>query len=69
MHILTFIIWFIIASIMYACKGDFSGIEVIGKVLLWIGIMAIVCIIMMNPALLIIAIIIFVIALVALCSK
>lgn len=42
MHILTLIIIFVIASIGAACKGDFSGVAVIGK---FIGVIALfICI-------------------------
>lgn len=35
MHILTVIIWFIIASIIAAGEGDFSGLAAIGKFIGW----------------------------------
>lgn len=38
MHIITFIVWFVFASILYAFKGDYSGLEAIGKFLLYGGI-------------------------------
>ena len=34
MHLLTFVIWFIVASILHAFKGDYSGLEAIGKFLI-----------------------------------
>ena len=69
MHILAFIILFIIGSIGAACKGDWSGMEVIGKIILFIALFLIIGYIMINPALLIIAVVIFVIILIACCSK
>lgn len=38
MHLLTFIVWFVFASIVYAFKGDYSGLQAIGKFLLYGGI-------------------------------
>lgn len=38
MHILAFIVLFIFGSIGAAFKGDYSGIEAIGKFLLYGGI-------------------------------
>ena len=69
MHILAFILLFIIGSIGAACKGDWSGMAVIGKVILFIALFLIIGYIMINPALLIIAVVIFVIILIACCSK
>lgn len=36
MHILTFILMFLFASIAAACKGDMSGLEAIAKIIFWI---------------------------------
>ena len=33
MHILVFILMFVVGSIVVACDGDFSGIKAIGKVI------------------------------------
>lgn len=69
MHILTFILMFVFGSIAYAFKGDYSGLVAIGKFIGFIALFFIMAFIMMNPALLVIVAIVFVIALVALCSK
>ena len=69
MHILAFIILFIIGSIGAACKGDWSGIGVIAKFIGFIALFLIIGYIMINPVLLIIAVVIFVIILIACCSK
>lgn len=46
MHILAFIILFIFGAIGAAGKGDYSGIVVIGKVLLGIGIFFVIGVIL-----------------------
>ena len=69
MHILEFIILFIIGSIGAACKGDWSGIGAIAKFIGFIALFLIIGYIMINPVLLIIVVIIFVIILIACCSK
>jgi hypothetical protein len=69
MHILAFIILFIIGSIGAACKGDWSGIGAIAKFIGFIALFLIIGYIMINPVLLIIVVIIFVIILIACCSK
>lgn len=69
MHILAFIILFIIGSIGAACKGDWSGIGAIAKFIGFIALFLIIGYIMINPVLLIIAVVIFVIILIACCSK
>lgn len=38
MHLLTFIVWFVFASVVYAFKGDYSGLKAIGSFLLYGGI-------------------------------
>ena len=43
MHILAFIVLFIFGSIGAAFKGDYSGIEAIGKFILWFIIWFGVC--------------------------
>lgn len=67
MHILAFILIFVVGSIVAACDGDFSGIKAIGKVIgflaIWIGIM----LLMTQPILLIIVIVVLVL-IVACCS-
>ena len=69
MHILAFIILFIIGSIGAACKGDWSGIGAIAKIVGFIALFLIVGYMMINPVLLIIAVVIFCIILVVCCSK
>ena len=68
MHLVAFIILFIIGSINAACHKDFSGIEAIGKFLLFVALFFIMAFILMNPALLILAVVIVVVALIC-CSK
>ena len=69
MHILAFILFFVMCSIGAACKGDYSGLAVIGKVIgflaLWIGMMFLFT----QPVLLFVVIVIIVIVFVALNSK
>ena len=69
MHILAFILLFIIGSIGAACKGDWSGIGAIAKFIGFIALFLIIGYIMIHPVLLIIAVVIFVIILIACCSK
>lgn len=68
MHLVAFVILFIIGSINAACHKDFSGIEAIGKFLLFVALFFIMAFILMNPALLILAVVIVVVALIC-CSK
>ena len=69
MYILTAILLFIIISIAAATKGDWSGMEAIGKVILFIALFFIVGFIIINPGLLVIAILIFVVILLGYFSK
>lgn len=69
MHILAFILLFIIGSIQAACHGDWSGIGAIGKIVGFIALFLIVGYIMINPVLLIIAVVVFIIILIVCCSK
>ena len=68
MHLVAFVILFIIGSINAACHKDYSGIEAIGKFLLFVALFFIMAFILMNPALLILVVVIVVIALIC-CSK
>ena len=68
MHLVAFVILFIIGSINAACHKDYSGIEAIGKFLLFVALFFIMAFILTNPALLILAVVIVVIALIC-CSK
>jgi hypothetical protein len=69
MHLLAFILLFIIGSISAACKGDWSGIAAIGEILLFIALFFVMAFIMMHPVLLIITAVVFVIILIACRSK
>lgn len=65
MHILAFILLFIIGSIQAACHGDWSGIGAIGKIVGFIALFLIVGYIIINPVLLVV----FIIILIVCCSK
>ncbi len=69
MHILAFILMFIVGSIGAASKGDWSGIEAIGKFVLFVVLFFIMAYLILNPALLVIAIIILVLVVIACSSK
>ena len=49
MHILAAILMFVIGSISAACDGDFSGLEAIGKFLLYGGLIVFVMWALTNP--------------------
>ena len=68
MHLVAFIILFIIGSINAAFHKDYSGIEAIGKFLLFVALFFIMAFLLMNPALLVIAIIVLVLIVIG-CSK
>ena len=68
MHLVAFILLFIIGSINAACHKDYSGIEAIGKFLLFVALFFIMAFILTNPVLLILAVVIVAIALIC-CSK
>ena len=68
MHLVAFIILFIIGSINAAFHKDYSGIEAIGKFLLFVALFFIMAFILLNPALLIITIIVLVLIAIG-CSK
>ena len=68
MHLVAFILLFIICSINAACHKDYSGIEAIGKFLLFVALFFIMAFILLNPALLIITIIVLVLIAIG-CSK
>lgn len=67
MHILAFIILFIVGSIGAACEGDWSGMEVIGKIILFIALFFIIALMALNPVLLIIPAVVFVIIIIIAC--
>lgn len=60
MHLVTFILLFIFGSIAAACRGDWSGIEAIGKFILYAAVIIGVACLVLNPVLLIVAIVIIV---------
>ena len=49
MHILSFILMFVIASIAYACRGDWSGMIAIAKALGFIALLVIFVYAMLHP--------------------
>lgn len=69
MHILAFLLMFIVVSISAACKGDFSGLEAIGKKIGFLIILFVMLWLFTQPALLIVVIIIGAIAIIAFSSK
>lgn len=54
MHILAFILMFVFGSIGAACNGDWSGMAVIGNVILWIVTVAIFFFLLLHPVLLVV---------------
>lgn len=68
MHLVAFIILFIIGSINAAFHKDYSGIEAIGKFILFVALFFIMAFLLLNPALLVIAIIVLVLIAIG-CSK
>ena len=54
MHILAAILMFVFGSINAACDGDFSGLEAIGKFLLYAGVILLVMWALTNPVVLVI---------------
>ena len=68
MHLVAFIILFIIGSINAAFHKDYSGIEAIGKFILFVALFFIMAFLLLNPVLLIIAIIVLVLIAIG-CSK
>lgn len=69
MHILTFVLMFIVGSIGAASHGDWSGVEAIGKFILFVIMFFLMVYLILNPALLVIAIIILVLIVIACSSK
>ena len=68
MHLVAFIILFIIGSINAAFHKDYSGIEAIGKFILFVALFFIMAFILTNPILLVIIIIVLVLIAIG-CSK
>lgn len=67
MGLFTAIIIFIILAISAANHGDFSGMQIIGKIVGVIAIIVILAVLLMNPVLLVAALII--VAIIALTHK
>ena len=67
MGLFTAIIIFIILAIAAASHGDFSGMQIIGKIVGVIAMIVIVAVLLMNPVLLVAALII--VAIIALTHK
>lgn len=69
LHILAFIVMFVVLSIMAACDGDFSGLVAIGKVVFYgVVFLGTMWLLAVQPILFVLVIIIL-IAIVVLCSK
>lgn len=68
MHLVAFILYFVCGSINAAFHKDYSGIEAIGKFLLFVALFFIMAFILLNPALLVITIIVLVLIAIG-CSK
>ena len=67
MGLFTAIIIFIILAIAAASHGDFSGMQIIGKIVGVIAIIVILAVLLMNPVLLVASLII--VAIIALTHK
>lgn len=68
MHLVAFVILFIIGSINAAFHKDYSGMEAIGKFILFVALFFIMAFLLLNPALLVITIIVLVLIGIG-CSK
>lgn len=69
MGIVAAIFMFVIGAVFAACDGDFSGLEAIGKFILYVGLFFLFAWMILNPAVLVIFIIIVVLALFAVMQK
>ena len=69
MHILAFILIFIVGSIIAACDGDYSGIAAIGKFVGFFVLLFAVLWLFTQPVLLIIAIVVLVLIVIAFSAK
>ena len=56
MHLIAFILYFVCGSINAAFHQDYSGIEAIGKFILFVALFFIMAFILTNPILLVIII-------------
>lgn len=69
MHILAFILIFVVCSIIAACDGDYSGIAAIGKFVGFFVLLFAVLWLFTQPVLLIIAIVVLVLIVICCSSK
>lgn len=69
MHILAFVLFFVIGSIAAACKGDFSGVEVIGKVLGFLFLMIGMMWLFTQPAVLLVVMVIVALIVICCCTS
>lgn len=69
MHILAFILIFIVGSIIAACDGDYPGIAAIGKFVGFFVLLFAVLWLFTQPVLLIIAIVVLVLIVIAFSAK
>lgn len=69
MHIIAFILIFIVGSIIAACDGDYSGIAAIGKFVGFFVLLFAVLWLFTQPVLLIIAIVVLVLIVICCSSK
>lgn len=67
MHILAFLLLFVVGAILAACKGDYSGIAAIGKFVGECVLLFLVAWLFKQPVLLVIAIAILI--LIAICCS
>ncbi len=69
MHILAFILIFVVSSIIAACDGDYSGIAAIGKFVGFFVLLFAVLWLFTQPGLLIIAIVVLVLIVICCSAK
>ena len=69
MHILAFILIFVVGSIIAACDGDYSGIAAIGKFVGFFVLLFAVLWLFTQPVLLIIAIVVLVLIVICCSAK
>ena len=69
MHIIAFILIFIVGSIIAACDGDYSGIAALGKFVGFFVLFFAVLWLFTQPVLLIIAIVVLVLIVIAFSAK
>lgn len=69
MHILAFVLFFVIGSIAAASKGDFSGVEVIGKVLGFLFLIIGMMWLFTQPAVLLVVMVIVALIVICCCTS